>query len=49
MYIKNLSRMKNTGLTCFMPYVTERRRRLTGCAGLMCLSSLGLYQTLKSE
>ena len=49
MYIKNLSRMKNTGLTCFMPCVTERRPKLIGCAGSMYLSSLGSFQTLKSE
>ena len=41
--------MRNTGLICFMQCATGRQRKLTGYADLMYLSSLGSYQTLKSE
>lgn len=49
MYIKNLLRMKNTGPIYFIQCATERRPKLIGCAGSMYLSSLGSFQTLKSE
>lgn len=41
--------MKNIGPIYFIPCVMERQQRLIGCVGLMYLSSLGSFQTLKSE